>query len=145
VSQRDDVLHQQQQTVKEREAFASLSQSHTEVACRYHYFGSAKTALPHGNGRPGADRNRTCDIVLAKHALSQLSYSPRPAPTGAALSLSLGLQQALPKEMGLVRLELTTPSLSEKCSNQLSYRPAPKLCKRAIQLLKILMCVTDYR
>jgi hypothetical protein len=25
----------------------------------------------------GADRNRTCDIVLAKHALSQLSYSPQ--------------------------------------------------------------------
>ena len=25
----------------------------------------------------GADRDRTCDIVLAKHALSQLSYSPK--------------------------------------------------------------------
>jgi hypothetical protein len=24
----------------------------------------------------GADRNRTCDILLAKQALSQLSYSP---------------------------------------------------------------------
>ena len=25
--------------------------------------------------------------------------------------------------MGLIRVELMTPSLSEKCSNQLSYRP----------------------
>ena len=28
--------------------------------------------------------------------------------------------------MGLIRVELMTPSLSEKCSNQLSYRPYKK-------------------
>ncbi len=58
---------------------------------------------------PGANRSRTCDILLAKQALSQLSYSP------FCMSLSLN--------MGLDRVELSTPSLSEKCSNQLSYRP----------------------
>ena len=57
----------------------------------------------------GANRNRTCDFLLAKQALSQLSYSP---------STTL-----LTLKMGLDRVELSTPSLSEKCSNQLSYRP----------------------
>ena len=29
-----------------------------------------------GNENGGADRDRTGDLMLAKHALSQLSYSP---------------------------------------------------------------------
>ena len=32
--------------------------------------------------------------------------------------------------MGLTRLELVTPSLSEKCSNRLSYRPFYQIKKR---------------
>ena len=53
----------------------------------------------------GANRDRTGDLLLAKQALSQLSYGP-----GALL-------------VGLVGVEPTTPALSRRCSNQLSYRP----------------------
>ena len=49
----------------------------------------------------GADRDRTCDPRVANAMLSQLSYSP----------------------VGLDRLELPTPALSERCSNRLSYKP----------------------
>ena len=35
-----------------------------------------KIRLTSDNYFNGANRNRTCDIVLAKHALFQLSYSP---------------------------------------------------------------------
>src|SRR3989337_1539509 len=55
----------------------------------------------------GANRDRTGDLLLAKQALSQLSYGPRGAPL----------------VVGLVGVEPTTPALSRRCSNQLSYRP----------------------
>ena len=61
----------------------------------------------------GADRDRTDDILLAKQALSQLSYSP--------------IQERvylIPSELvGLGRFELPTSPLSGVRSNQLSYRP----------------------
>ena len=53
----------------------------------------------------GAKRARTADPLLAKQVLSQLSYSPNNFM------------------VGLVGLEPTTPALSRRCSNQLSYRP----------------------
>ena len=34
----------------------------------------------------GARRDRTDDLMLAKHALSQLSYSPKAVPAGARVS-----------------------------------------------------------
>ena len=49
----------------------------------------------------GAERNRTADNLLARQVLYQLSYSPS-------------------SKVGDTRFELVTPSLSEKCSNQLS-------------------------
>jgi hypothetical protein len=52
----------------------------------------------------GADRDRTDDLMLAKHALSQLSYSPE-------------------EMVGLGRVELPTSPLSGVRSSQLSYRP----------------------
>ncbi len=55
----------------------------------------------------GADRDRTGDLMLAKHALSQLSYSP--------VSLRM---------VGLGRVELPTSPLSGVRSSQLSYRPS---------------------
>jgi hypothetical protein len=59
--------------------------------------------------RPGgARRDRTDDLLLAKQALSQLSYGPGP---------SAG------KMVGLGRLELPTSRLSSARSNQLSYKP----------------------
>ena len=51
----------------------------------------------------GAKETRTPNIQLAKLALYQLSYNP--------------------EGMGLNGLEPLTPALSERCSNQLSYRP----------------------
>ena len=53
----------------------------------------------------GGERDRTDDLLLAKQALSQLSYTP---------------DENL---VGLVGFEPTTPRLSSVCSDQLSYRP----------------------
>ena len=66
----------------------------------------------HGTGKPdrgGARRDRTDDLMLAKHALSQLSYGPE--ENGHEL-------------VGLGRFERPTSPLSGVRSNQLSYRPA---------------------
>ena len=51
----------------------------------------------------GGERDRTDDLLLAKQALSQLSYTP--------------------VMVGLRRVELLTSPLSGVRSNQLSYRP----------------------
>ena len=58
--------------------------------------------------RGGARRDRTDDLMLAKHALSQLSYGP--------------VVRAR-RVVGLGRLELPTSRLSSARSNQLSYKP----------------------
>ena len=61
----------------------------------------------------GGERDRTDDPLLAKQVLSQLSYTPK---------ISM---------VGLVGFEPTTPALSRRCSNRLSYRPAiGKLCRQ---------------
>ena len=57
----------------------------------------------------GARRDRTDDLLLAKQALSQLSYGP-----GSRCSRKL---------VGLGRFELPTSRLSSARSNQLSYKP----------------------
>ena len=54
----------------------------------------------------GAKRDRTADLLLAKQALSQLSYSP------------------LSPLVGLNGLEPSTSRLSGVRSNQLSYKPS---------------------
>ena len=65
----------------------------------------------------GARRDRTDDLMLAKHALSQLSYGPeRSAAHSQAHALALEM-------VGLGRLELPTSRLSSARSNQLSYKP----------------------
>ena len=65
----------------------------------------------------GARRDRTDDLMLAKHALSQLSYDP-------LVTDHCELVTAL---VGLGRLELPTSRLSSARSNQLSYKPGRKL------------------
>ena len=60
----------------------------------------------------GANRDRTGDLLLAKQALSQLSYGPYK-----------GARNFLSQLVGLGGLEPPTPRLSSVCSNQLSYRP----------------------
>jgi hypothetical protein len=65
----------------------------------------------------GGERDRTDDPLLAKQVLSQLSYTPgNPCITNTP--------QILVWLVGLDGLEPSTPALSRRCSNQLSYRPA---------------------
>ena len=89
----------------------------------------------------GARRDRTDDLMLAKHALSQLSYGPVPedecfycARGALAFAGATAQQPSLKKAcraeaaaqrrlVGLGRLELPTSRLSSARSNQLSYKP----------------------
>ena len=63
----------------------------------------------------GADRDRTCDLLNANQALSQLSYSPK--------NKIMAVDQ-----VGLRGLEPRTSSLSGMRSNHLSYKPKLKVC-----------------
>jgi hypothetical protein len=86
------------------------------------------------NSFGGADRDRTGDLLLAKQALSQLSYSPpltncqnrRNCQRFTSKSwqfLALSAILTISILVGLVRIELTTSPLSGVRSSQLSYRP----------------------
>ena len=100
-------------------------------------------SLKTGHSIGGDNRDRTGDLLLAKQALSQLSYipnvdpGPRPASTklkadaaarGAPRSDSV---RGMPARLfgnsravvGLGRVELPTSRLSGVRSNHLSYRP----------------------
>jgi hypothetical protein len=80
--------------------------------------GSAYLSRPPGSPSiqdyGGARRDRTDDLMLAKHALSQLSYGPVSRPAGAQVVVGLG------------GLEPPTSRLSSARSNQLSYKPGRK-------------------
>ena len=69
-----------------------------------------RSSIPSG----GARRDRTDDLMLAKHALSQLSYGPE---------CNAAKRGCLVRMVGLGRLELPTSRLSSARSNQLSYKP----------------------
>ena len=70
----------------------------------------------------GANRDRTGDLLLAKQALSQLSYGP------------------IGYVVGLDGVEPSTPALSRRCSNQLSYRPAGVLPVCACARARVRVC-----
>ena len=74
----------------------------------------------------GARRDRTDDLMLAKHALSRLSYGP----TGRTR------RPARARLVGLGRLELPTSRLSSARSNQLSYKPEPARPRWARRLVR---------
>ena len=77
----------------------------------------------------GARRDRTDDLLLAKQALSQLSYGPVSTlrPGGRHLPGSDLQEDPATKGMvGLERFELSTSRLSSARSNQLSYRPGKR-------------------
>jgi hypothetical protein len=70
-------------------------------------------------------RDRTADLLRARQALSQLSYSPflqRSSFSTVELNSNNG------NLVGLGRLELPTSPLSGVRSNQLSYRPRAFYC-----------------
>ena len=70
----------------------------------------------------GARRNRTDDLMLAKHALYQLSYGP---------GLRIRRSAARRRMVGPGRLELPTSRLSGVRSNQLSYGPGARASRPA--------------
>ena len=90
--------------------------------------------------------------MLAKHALSQLSYGPVPedeclycAPCELAFASATAQQPSFKKAcraeaaeqrrlVGLGRLELPTSRLSSARSNQLSYKPDEAYVRRAKQM-----------
>ena len=74
----------------------------------------------------GARRDRTDDLLLAKQALSQLSYGP-----SRMLRLDLSATFQANRMVGLERFELSTSRLSSARSNQLSYRPDEHARKRS--------------
>ena len=71
----------------------------------------------------GGDRVRTDDPLLAKQALSQLSYAP--AISDAISDRPVASNSRHGPNMGQGGLEPPTPRLSSVCSNQLSYWPKP--------------------
>src|SRR3954454_1250597 len=95
----------------------------------------------------GARRDGTDDLMLAKHALSQLSYGPVPedeclfdqrSPSLALRRSSLRSRKACRAEaaqqrrlVGLGRLELPTSRLSSARSNTLSYKPQRSPARRS--------------
>ena len=80
----------------------------------------------------GGDRDRTYDLLRARQALSQLSYTPKNGFPGLHFKK---------KVVGLDRFELSTSRLSGVRSNQLSYRPISK----GLQRTPILKCPIFYR
>ncbi len=107
------------------------------------FFSTNEIAEPSG----GARRDRTDDLLLAKQALSQLSYGPVPVstdlqkalaglpsrssraaiarlrPSGYGVAAFAALRER--RLVGLGRFELPTSRLSSARSNQLSYKPEP--------------------
>lgn len=67
-------------------------------------------------------RDRTADLLRARQALSQLSYSPNMVVCIDVTNMTwlISLTRTL---VGLGRFELPTSPLSGVRSNQLSYRP----------------------
>ena len=80
----------------------------------------------------GARRDRTDDLLLAKQALSQLSYGPK----------SEGPKQRM--LVGLGRFELPTSRLSSARSNQLSYKPGTGVSDQQ-PVIRRLKVTSDYR
>ena len=81
-----------------------------------HELASSRALVAAGSRAGGASRDRTGDLLLAKQALSQLSYGPSRSPS---YPFDAGTGQLV----GLDGFEPSTPALSRRCSNQLSYRP----------------------
>ena len=73
--------------------------------------------------------------MLAKHALSQLSYGP--VPEDECFTLEERRLRSI-KVVGLGRLELPTSRLSSARSNQLSYKPlTTRSVLRALPLARV--------
>ena len=102
--------------------------------------GSRKSSASSPPNLGGARRDRTDDLMLAKHALSQLSYGPErgvgnrqsarrvrvgqgPRRETIPADCRLPIPYCLTNLVGLGGLEPPTSRLSSARSNQLSYKP----------------------
>ena len=81
------------------------------------------SSTPNPIARGGARRDRTDDLMLAKHALSQLSYGPDHLEQSGQPLTDAARERWPASVVGLGRFELPTSRLSSARSNQLSYRP----------------------
>jgi hypothetical protein len=92
----------------------------------------------------GARRDRTDDLLLAKQALSQLSYGPnRKGPPSLKLRRATFTVRRL---VGLGRFELPTSRLSSARSNQLSYKPVTGVSDQKSETRKFASyLITEYR
>ena len=95
---------------------------------------SALVGVTRSKTSGGARRDRTDDLLLAKQALSQLSYGPfrRQSTDRSKIKRSVVCRLILAARaftvgrlVGLGRFELPTSRLSSARSNQLSYKPMP--------------------
>jgi hypothetical protein len=137
---RNDVFADDLVTVSNSTQQAGLPSRSSQQPVRLRPLGSGATALLATRAKAGgARRDRTDDLMLAKHALSQLSYGPvnRRRMLSSPPSLfelrrdSLRSSDGSPSRswrsqrrlVGLGRLELPTSRLSSARSNQLSYKP----------------------
>ncbi len=83
----------------------------------------------------GARRDRTDDLMLAKHALYQLSYGPKSQERRGGAQESVVVRSAASNRddvVGPSRFELLTSRLSGVRSNQLSYGPMPQPRRRSV-------------
>jgi hypothetical protein len=105
----------------------------------------------------GARRDRTDDLLLAKQALSQLSYGPAtvglpteargdlhcpPSPRLRRATFSRWRERRL---VGLGRFELPTSRLSSARSNQLSYKPEPEVSDQQPAIRNTSHLIAEYR
>ena len=88
-----------------------------------------RSAAPNFRARPlakpgGGERNRTVDLLLAKQALSQLSYTPVSEVSGQGSGINF-FRYLMPDiwMVGRGGFEPPTSRLSSARSNQLSYQP----------------------
>ena len=92
----------------------------TLVIILLHFFNDLLSLFPELLG--GDERPRTADLLLAKQALYQLSYTP-----------TFPIRRFHSFLVGRGGLEPPTPRLSSVCSNQLSYQPSVPSLLRSVK------------
>ena len=110
-----------------RPACEAVFLGRTDECAKHALYQLATPLLDHDRRRHrlgGARRDRTDDLMLAKHALYQLSYGPKPG-------VPEGRTPESQQMVGLGRLELPTSRLSSARSNQLSYKPQASRRRKA--------------
>ena len=90
------------------------------------------SGLPHSDIRGSSDIGSYPRLFAASHVLLRLAAPRHPPWTLIRLTILFisSLRYKCKNQMGQIRLELMTPALSERCSNQLSYCPRQRKSQR---------------